>query len=318
MIDHTQPSALIGPDPQTWADTVLQGRFDRWADEDTDHEPDGLDRGGTWITIDDVIADDCALLRELHSRLMARNQAPADTAATYLAGWYAGAVADVVGYGLATAGAGIVLRPDGVRLHVHVDDWVDRIRLQAPVALVPGGHPWAGRPGVDVAELDEMLRDCVSALVEVVSPIVDGCHRLARVGRVGLWNEVGDNLALAFDIAVPAVDEIRELLLAAAAVPGVPWRARPSIEIVDDAELGPTLVRQKGGCCLAYQCNRVADDSTGHELDPDVMALEERFGSDTDGPHYCTTCKFREPADARERQLFWRRLEHRRRAQASR
>jgi len=304
----------VASDPQTWADTVLQARFDRWAEHDT-APGHGEPEPGRWVGIAEVTANDEALLRDLHPRLMARYHAPADTAAMYLAGWYAGAIADVVGYGLATAGAGIVVRADDVRLHVHPDDWVDRIRLESLRAVVPDGHPWAGQPGVETAGGDEMLACCVSALVEVVTPIVDGCHRLARVGRVGLWNEVGDNLALAFDDAVAAHDEVRDLLLAAGAVPGVPWRATPSIEVVDDSELGPTLVRHKGGCCLAYQCSY--DDRDDDELDPDLAAYRIRFGSDTAEPRYCTTCKFRDPADARERQLFWRRVEHRRHAHTS-
>ncbi len=293
--------------PGEWAAAVLQQRYDRWADHDADGEP----APGRWMSVGDVVAGGCRWLRELHPTVMSEYTAPPDTAATYLAGWYAGALADVVGYGLATAGAGIVLRPEAVRLRVHPDGWVDRIELDLPTAVVPDGHPWAGRPDVDVVDADEMLRRCVTALIEVVAPIVDGCHGLARVGRVGLWNEVADHLGLAFDEAVPAVESVRDLLLASVAVPDVPWRARPRIEIVDDEVLGPALIRRKGGCCLAYQCDH--DAGADEIVDPDRLAFRERFGADTHGPHYCTTCKFRDPDDSRDRQLFWRRLEFQRR-----
>lgn len=288
--------------PGEWAAAVLQQRYDRWAE----HDPGGEPAPGRWMSVADVVADGCRWLRDLHPTVMSEFAAPPDTAATYLAGWYAGALADVVGYGLATAGAGMVLRPEAVRLHVHPDGWVDRIELASPRAVVPGGHPWSGRPDVDLGDADEMLRRCVATLIEIVTPIVDGCHGLARVGRVGLWNEVADHLGLAFDEAVPAVESVRELLLASVAVADVPWRARPSIDIVDDEVLGPTLIRRKGGCCLAYQCDH--DAGADEIADPDRLAFRERFGADTDSPRYCTTCKFRDPDDSRDRQLFWRRL----------
>jgi hypothetical protein len=280
--------------PADWAATALQERYDRWAACDADNAGGNATASGSWMSVADVLADDCAWLRALHPRVMAAASAPPDTVASYLAGWYAGAIADVVGYALATAGAGLLLGSGDIRLQVHPDGWIDRVELASPVAAVPVGHPWVGRHGidvvdvVDVVDVDEMLRRCVAALVAVVSPIIDGCHGLARVGRAGLWNEVGDSLGLAFDDTAPANESVRELLMAAVAVPGAPWRARPSIEIVDDEVLGLVMLRRKGGCCLAYQC--------------------ERFGSD-DGPRYCTTCKFRDPDDSRARQLVWRRLD---------
>ncbi len=294
--------ATLGPGE--WADSLLQQCYDRWAE----HDPDGEPATGRWMAIGDVVADGCGWLHELHARAMAEYAAPPDTAATYLAGWYAGALADVVGYGLATARAGIVLRPEDVRLHVHPGGWVDRIELDSPTAVVPDGHPWGGRADVVVVDIDEMLRRSVTSLNELVAPIVDGCHGLARVGRVGLWNEVADHLGLAFDDAVPAVEPVRDLLLAAVAVPGVPWRAKPSIDIVADDVLGTVLLRRKGGCCLAYQCGH--DAGAGEIVDPDLRAFRERFPV-TDGPQYCTTCKFRDPDDARDRQLFWRRRQSR-------
>jgi hypothetical protein len=299
----------VAAGPGEWAASVLQERYDRWAEHDVDPQRGAAD--DSWMSVDDVVADDGAWLRAVHHRLMTGHSAPADTAASYLTGWYAGAIVDVVGYGLATARAGLLLDADTVRLHVHPDGWIDRIELVAPTALVPAGHPWAGRPGVEVDDADRMLHRCVAGAVALVRPIVDGCHGLARVGRAGLWNEVGDSLGLAFDDAVPATEPVRELLMAAVSVPGVPWRAKPSIEIVDDGVLGLAFVRRKGGCCLAYQCDH--GEATDHDadngaVDPDLQAFRERFGAD-DGPHYCTTCKFRDPDDSRERQLFWRRLE---------
>jgi hypothetical protein len=56
---------------------------------------------------------------------------------------------------------------------------------------------------------------------------VEACHRLARVGRRTLWDEVGDALgtALAGQTVVPTPPAADEALTAAVRVPGVPWRA---------------------------------------------------------------------------------------------
>jgi hypothetical protein len=285
--------------PQGWVDTVLQRRHDRRARVGSDDD--------AWLRLGDLVADEAGPLVGLHRRVMTRYRAPADTAATYLAGWFAGIVADAVGHCLATAGAGLVVDADEVQFHQHRDGWVDRLSLQGVRAVVTHDHPWAGRPDVVVVDdIASMLGDSVRALVAVVTPLVEACHGLASVGRVGLWNEVGDCLGLAIDDAAPPDESACALLAAAVAVPGTPWKATPTLRLVDDDTLGPTVVRHKGGCCLAYKCDEVTGDV--EDAGPEVAAYIARFGDDA--PHYCNTCRFREVDDSAARQLFWRRLEH--------
>jgi hypothetical protein len=291
--------------PRRWVDTVLRRRHDHWADADGG--------AGTWLAVRDILDDDAHLLTELHRRVMDGFHAPADTAATYLAGWLAGTVADAVGHCLGTASAGLIFDVDGLRFHLHRDAWVDRLVVDGARAVVPVGHAWAGRPDVLVVDdVESMLGETVGALVAAVTPLVEACHRLAPIGRVGLWNEVGDSLGLALDDGGRADESVRLLLAAAVAVPGAPWRAAPALRLVHDEMLGPTVVCHKGGCCLAYKCDRHEDDDA---TDPDHAAYVARFGDDA--PHYCNTCKFRDHDDSAARQLFWRRLEYRRHEEAS-
>jgi hypothetical protein len=295
--------ATTADGPRSWVDTVLQRRHDRWSDV-------GLEAGsgsGGWLRISDLVDDDAHLLAELHRRVMEDSHVPADTAATYLAGWFAGTVADAVGHCLATAGAGLIVVAGELRFHQHREGWVDRLVVPGARAVVPLGHPWAGRPDVRVVDdVDTMLGETVPALVAAVSPVVDACHGLAPIGRVGLWNEVGDSLGLALDDGDGADESVCVLLTSAVTVPGTPWRAKPKLRIVVDGELGPVAVRHKGGCCLAYKGDHPADDDG--PTDPDLAAYVAVFGDD--GPHYCNTCRFRDEPDSEARQLFWRRLEH--------
>ena len=145
--------------------------------------------------------------------------------------------------------------------------------------------------------------------------MIDACHDLGRTGRTGLWNEVADGLGLsvAHHPDIPARSDVIETLVRAVRTPGVPWRATPTLRIVDSAG-GPVYIGQKGGCCLAYTCpddtdtdtdRRRADDHDDAELDGDHRAYLERFPEQPGEPRYCTTCKFRDPADSEQRQLFW-------------
>jgi hypothetical protein len=54
-------------------------------------------------------------------------------------------------------------------------------------------------------------------------------------------------------------------------VVGVPWRAMPSLRFVDSAVVGPILVAQKGGCCLASKVDQAAT-AEPEDLDADMAA----------------------------------------------
>lgn len=271
--------ALLAPDAATWLATHLAARWEARA-------VPGV--AGRIVNLRDVLTDDRAVLERTHRRLVA-DGVPAPAAATYLAGWFAGGVAGAVGFGLAAGGVGFLAAPPGApALHLHPDGWPMRVDL-APRAVVPAGHRWAGHAGIEVVDdLGSVVRRAVASLVRAVEPVIEACHGLARVGRTGLWNEVGDALGstLAHQDVVAVTDVMVETLEAAVAAPGVPWRSRPTLWFVESAALGRVHVAQKGGCCLAYTCP--ADDDSDEE------------------PAYCTTCSFRAPEDVASRQLVWR------------
>lgn len=294
---------LDAPDPEAWLDTHLRARFDDW-EEEAD-----LDAPGQIVTTADLVADDAALLRAAHTRLVA-DGTPAPAAATYLADWYAGAVAGAVGYALATTGAGFVLSDStgAVRFHLHPDGWPYRVELP-PHAVVLADHPWAIRVGTEVApSQSELLTRTVQGLITAVQPIIDVCHRTARVGAAGLWNEVADSLgkAVAFQHLVRPTSAMLTILEAAVAVEGVPWKAQPRLGFASSDTLGPVHVAQKGGCCLAYTAP--AEDVPSAD-DPALTSYHRayltRFPVDPDQPRYCSTCSFRDPVDTTARQVFW-------------
>lgn len=293
---------LPAPGPQAWLDTHLRARFDdRYEDEVGDRAVDV-------VTISDLLADDAALVRDHHERLVA-DGTPAPAAATYLAAWYGGTIAGAVGYGLAAARAGFLVGPagDGVRLHLHADGWPTRIELPAR-ALVLQDHPWAHERSRVAPDLEVLLARTVHNLVSAVSPIIEACHRTARVGVIGLWNEVADELgkAVAYQHRVRPTPGMVAVLAAAVAVEGVPWKAKPRLGFAESERLGAVHVSLKGGCCLAYTVARdhvpKADDP---DLSPYLRAYLGRFPIDPDTPRYCSTCSFRTPADAEARQVFW-------------
>ena len=266
-----RPPHLVAPDPAAWLGTHLAARYAERAEDD--------DAPAQVVAFGDLVADGAAVLRELRDRLEGRG-APGPVAATYLAGWFAGSLADVVGFGLVAGDCGFIVAVDEVRWHLHPDGWPTGVDVP-PCAVVPDGHAFAGQPGVEVG--DPVERG-VAALVDACAPIVEECHRLAKVGRAGLWNEVGDALgtALAFQFLVPPTDERVALLAAAVDRPGVPWRARPRLGFAPSAQLGRVHVAQKGGCCLYY---------TRPDADPD--------------DRYCSTCSRRDPDECDARQVAW-------------
>ncbi len=164
----------------------------------------------------------------------------------------------------------------------------DRTTAAAAATYLAGwlGGGLAGAVGqalVTVVGRDAISHIVVERLVEVLTPVIDACHDLGRTGRTGLWNEVADGLGLsvAHHPDIPAHSDVIDTLVRAVRTPGVPWRATPTLRIVDSAG-GPVYVGQKGGCCLAYTCAGPPGE-----------------------PRYWTTCKFRAPADSEQRQLFW-------------
>jgi hypothetical protein len=296
---------LPAASPHAWIDTHLGARFDRWEVEA------GLSAPAEVRSTSDLLLDDAEPLRSIHRKLV-DGGAPAPAAASYLADWFAGAVAGAIGYSLAAAGAGLRLVGD-VGFHLHPDGWPLRLDLPATALVLPD-HPWAGLDGCDLAtSVDDLLARTVRELVVATTPLIDALHGMARIGIAGLWNEVGDALgaALAFQHDVTPTPAMVAVLDAAVQVPEAPWRARPRLSFADSAVLGRIHVAQKGGCCLAYTRQHDGPVPTADDpgLEPYHRAYLARFPVDPDAPRYCSTCSFRDPADTAARQVFWH--EHR-------
>ena len=223
--------------------------------------------------LDELLTDDTALLTELHHKVMAAGT-PAAAAATYLVGWYGGSLARIVGTSLAVDRAGLLVDRSTVSFQIHPDGWPERVD--------PGPRPVV----VGCAPAD--IRRAVEALVECCGPLVSACRSLASVGRVGLWNEIGDKLAmaLAYQVQVPVTPAMVELLDAAWSVPGAPWRAKPRLAFTRSTVLGDVHVAQKGGCCLSYTAPTAAE------------------------PLYCEHCPFKAAVECDAAQVAWLEQEH--------
>ena len=260
------------------------------------------------LGVDDVLADDARVLRELRDALTAEG-ATSRAAATYLAGWFGGLAATALGYAFVGSGAGFLVDPATIRWLLHPDGWTDTVELGEVTSAVAPGHPWSGLPNVLVIDdASERRARMVTALVEAVQPMMEACRGLARVGKVGLWNEVGDGFAsvLAYQATIPVTEPDVETLRALIAVPGVPWKARATLRVVP-TEHGQVCVMQKGGCCLVFTGTYGLDDA---DLDDDHRDYLERFSDPPGVPDYCTNGPRREFADCQARQLWWRAREH--------
>jgi len=285
---------LEAPTPAAFIDTHLLPRLERHDDGGTD-----LDNG-VWLTLADMLAEDAALLRDVHTAMVAGGD-PAKAVANYFAGWVAGYLAEVVGFVWVTADAGVVV-DETVRWRLHSEGYPDRIDVSRCRVVVRDTHPWAGCAGVDdLPTRDDVRRQTTEALVAFLTPFIETCRTLAKVGRNALWAEVADGLATATALAAhidagEGIPRVQELLDA----DGMPWRKRPKLWTAE-GRCGPMVVVQKGGCCLAYTGG---DDDHDHE-DEEHRLYVERFPKIEGQPAYCATCSFREPHDVEARQVFW-------------
>jgi hypothetical protein len=300
-------------DPRAEVTALLAASYDRWAEEgDADGSPRRV------LTLAELVADDAALLRSTHATLVDQG-VPPPAAATYLAGWYGAGLAGALGLVVAVTGAVPDLDAAAVRLTVHPDGWVERVDIGAPRLLVGPEHPWAGLAGVTVVRDEtERHRRLVAGLTGALTPLIDSCHGLARIGRAGLWNEVGDGfgMCLAHQLDIPVDATMTGRLAAVLAVDGAPWRARPALRF-GRAGFGEVHLAQKGGCCLAYT-EVVDEDAHDDEAeDEEHRAYRTRFPDDPGAPRYCSTCSLRDADDCDARQVFWLEQHHERRTAAS-
>lgn len=311
LIDVTIAAPPLAPlltaaTPQDWLDTHLA------AHRSDEHAGPGPHR---WVGVADLLADDAALLHRAHARMVADDATPPAAAAKWLTGWFAGGLADAVGFVYAAASAALLVRPGSARFQLHPDGWPVRVDPgPAPVA-VTAGHPWAGQLGVQIAADDAALAAAaVAALTAAAAPVVEACRGLARVGRSALWAEVADGFGLPVlhQLDLPVDAGVVERLQEAVRTPARPWRKVPELRAARTGD-GWTYLGRKGGCCLAYQCPEGPPPDPA-DLDVRERSYRERFPDGPDEPRYCSTCSLRDLAGCEERQLFW--LEQERAARA--
>lgn len=262
-----------------------------------------------WLALNQVVADDAAVLAAAHRRVLAGQGrgGTAQMAAKWVLTWTVGPVASLVGLFLGAGSAGLLLDRGSVRVRLHPDGWVDRVEpVGCPVVVAPG-HPWAGRDDVlVVADEAELVLLTVDSLVAALRPVVDAVRGLARVGARTLWAEVADDLGLAttYRPDLPGRADVVARLQAAVTAPGAPWRVSPTLRTTTAPWGDEVYVGQKGGCCLAYQ--RPASDVVEDELTDDLREYHAQFERELpDGRNVCNTCSLRDRAGCDARQLFW-------------
>jgi hypothetical protein len=302
-----RPTSMLlrSPTPERFLAEHLDAHATRL---ETSDQPDSS--GFRWISHEELVRADGALLRERHEAVVAIEGAPAAAAAKYLAGWTGGALAESVGFVFAMASAG-VLADESVRWRQHPDGWFDRVDVSGCRFVVTAGHPWAGRPDVRVLpDVDAVCRATVAGLAALLTPVLGVCRTLARVGWTSLWAEVADGLGMALTFtprlreAPSAVGPLRLLL----ETPGAPWKKHPELWVGDPSGR-PFVMGRKGGCCLAYTEEREPADPADPDLEDYHRAYLKRFPPSPGACDYCSTCSFRSHDDVEARQLFW--LEHR-------
>jgi hypothetical protein len=293
---------VLPTDAAAWLSTVLAEHFAEHADEPGERVP---------LTPAALLAGDAAALRASHRKLVEEGASP-QAAATYLAGWFAGGAAEVVGLMLARAGAGLLL--DAAHLTYRLNEpagWPEAVEVDAPRVLVPAGHPWARTSGaVVVADRAAVREGAIAGLVAFGEPMVTACRGLARVSRTGLWDEVADALALVFRHGKDVTQEMLDELVAATSIPGTPWKARPRLGWAHSDVLGRVHIGQKGGCCLYFTCRKQHVEPDRSDWDAAQLAYHERFGHRPGEKHYCSTCRFRDPADVAARRTYWQEVCH--------
>ncbi len=93
------------PTPAAWLATDLAAHFDARGGP-----LDGADESNArrWYSLDQLLADDAAVLHSIHEQLMAIEKLPARAASTYLASWIGGGLADAIGFALAKCRRGLL------------------------------------------------------------------------------------------------------------------------------------------------------------------------------------------------------------------
>ncbi|WP_404402036.1 hypothetical protein [Pelagibacterium halotolerans] len=301
---HAQTALILdAPDPHAWAQTHFSGLFPYHfqAPPETKH---------TLVTLPDLLADDAAILRTFHARLV-ENRAPPPAAATYMAAWFPGRATGALAYSLIGADAGFLITPEAAQWYLHPGGWPDRFELAGPVkAVVAPDHPWAAQKNVEIVpSRQERLTRVMDAAIATMTPLIETLGTLSRARPKSLWPEVADGIAsaLAYQEHIAITEDRLETLRALCALPGLPWKRQPYIEKLKTS-FGAACAVHKSGCCLAYT-EPYANVSEA-DLLPSQRDYKDTFPEPACAPRYCDTCRFRTRDDSIARQLWWRERDH--------
>lgn len=229
---------------------------------------------GRWVGLQELAETQVVAT---HERLSTSLDLARNVAAMYLANWTAGRVAAAVGLTALVHDAGLRVDPDGPRWHITDSGHVDGFDLGDATILVESDHHWATEDRVASVDSD-LEQTVIESLATCLDPLARALATVGRVGRTGVWTEIGDALVLAGCLRADVVPDPAGLgrVERLASVDVAPWRRRADLA-TDTLSGVPVCVGRKAGCCLAY----------------------------TAGGDYCSTCRFRSMDDCGRRQLDW-------------
>lgn len=241
----------------------------------------GEPSGDRWIRVEDIVAGPALVERWLEDLLRRSAQGHRDVAASYLAAWLAGAVAEPVAAALQLHQCAWPVTAENLALRRHPDGWFDGLAVLGTEVRVVADDD-------DVAPLRELV---AAELAALLAPTFDVVHAWAPYGRPGMWGSLADRIAS--DALQRARDGDRDgeaswheagRLIDALQARVPQLRVRPVLCDVPWSG-GTAHLAVRGTCCLYYKVS-------GEPRDPH-------------GASYCTSCPLRDDGDRRRRWATW-------------
>lgn len=291
----SQPNNMPGT-PSPLVETLRQlDEAEAWRTVVPLSEVSGADR---WHPLDRL--DDATVARWYESLRDGPGGGHGDVAASYLAGWLGGIVAQPLVDALLTRRRAWPASSADLAVHRNDGGWFDGLAVGGSTlwvlgddvdAAVVAGADAGGPAATLVATFEQLTARVADDLVATVDPIFHMIRRLAPFGRRGMWGSLADSLTgRALTQALVAGHDGRaawstvSVLLDAlgARVPGR-W-ARPKLERFDWSG-GTAQLTVRGTCCLYHKLAENPDPCGDHD--------------------YCGDCPFRDPDDRRRRWAQW-------------
>ena len=238
----------------------------------------GPPEGPGWYALDRVVSG--GHLDAWLDDLVRHKDGQRDVAGAYLGAWLTGALVRVPVSSLVLERRVPHLGASGLWLHRHDEGWFDRVAFASAPLNVLAHDPEADHADV-VVQPDQatLVERYAEALVETLSPVLEGVRRRTPYGLRGLWGAVADEVTgTALQVARQTSTDgwaawtLSQAVLDHVAARQTHLRRRPTPFPVSWTG-GDALFQVKGTCCLYYKTH-------DGPLDPD-------------GDSYCTTCPFR-------------------------